>query len=110
MNATQTLIIDLIPSQGSSVTACVSTSQLSIGSQPSVLTRFTKNNLIRCTLGAALVSVIDIILRALGPGWTYVLLGGICLLVLPLLYLVMKIGPANRAKRQTTIAARVRLG
>ncbi|PCH33997.1 MFS general substrate transporter [Wolfiporia cocos MD-104 SS10] len=58
MNITQTLIVDLVPDQSASVTAC--------------------NNLVRCSFGAALVSVIDLILNALGTGWTYVLLPGIC--------------------------------
>ncbi|KAF8078858.1 MFS general substrate transporter [Lyophyllum atratum] len=80
MNSTQTLMIDLFPGQGSSITAC--------------------NNLIRCSLSAFLVSVIDLMLRALGVGWTYVLLGGVSLLGIPLLYLEMRIGPACRAKRR----------
>ncbi|GLB35921.1 putative MFS general substrate transporter [Lyophyllum shimeji] len=80
MNSTQTLMIDLFPGYGSSVTAC--------------------NNLVRCSLSAFLVSVIDLIIRALGVGWTYVLLGGVSLLVLPLLYLEMRIGPTCRAKRR----------
>ncbi|KAJ7792504.1 hypothetical protein B0H14DRAFT_3499168 [Mycena olivaceomarginata] len=50
MNAAQTLILDLVPSQGSSVTAC--------------------NNLVRCALSATLVAVIQPILSALGAGWT----------------------------------------
>ncbi|THG93227.1 hypothetical protein EW026_g7955 [Hermanssonia centrifuga] len=48
MNTIQTLIVDLNPSQGSSITAC--------------------NNLIRCTAGAVLVSVIDLIIKAMGVG------------------------------------------
>lgn len=50
-------------------------------------------------MGAALVSVIDLITNALGPGWTFVLLGGICAVLTPSVYLVMKIGPGCRAKR-----------
>lgn len=99
MNTTQTLIIDLVPSQGSSVTACVSlffNTPISIVNLP-----FLQNNIVRCSLGAALVSVIDIIIRALGTGWTYVLLGGICVLTTPLLFLEMRIGPGCRAKRRS---------
>ncbi|KAL0953542.1 hypothetical protein HGRIS_004764 [Hohenbuehelia grisea] len=80
MNTTQTLCIDLLPSQGSSVTAC--------------------NNLVRCSLGAALVSVVDLILRALTPGWTYVLFGGVCVLAMPLIWVVRHIGPRCRARRR----------
>ncbi|KZP25436.1 MFS general substrate transporter [Athelia psychrophila] len=84
MNTSQTLLVDLMPSQGSSVTAC--------------------NNLVRCSLGAALVAVINIITDALKPGWTYVLLGGVCVLTAPLLYVSMRIGPECRAKRRNAKA------
>ncbi|KAF7357983.1 MFS domain-containing protein [Mycena venus] len=80
MNAAQTLILDLVPSQGSSVTAC--------------------NNLVRCALSATLVAVIQLILTALGVGWTYVLLAGICVVASPLIWVVIRIGPGCRAKRR----------
>ncbi|KIK59871.1 hypothetical protein GYMLUDRAFT_169012 [Collybiopsis luxurians FD-317 M1] len=80
MNPTQTLILDLVPGQGSSVTAC--------------------NNIIRCLLGAVSVSVIDLILSRLGPGFTYVLLNGIIVVSVPLLYLVMALGPIYRRRRR----------
>ncbi|KAJ7841900.1 hypothetical protein B0H14DRAFT_3457172 [Mycena olivaceomarginata] len=67
MNAAQTLILDLVPSQGSSVTAC--------------------NNIVRCALSATLVAVIQPIMSALGAGWTYVLLAGMCVVASPLIYL-----------------------
>ncbi|KAJ7121965.1 major facilitator superfamily domain-containing protein [Mycena crocata] len=79
MNATQTLILDLVPGQGSSVTAC--------------------NNLVRCALSATMVALIQLILTALGSGWTYVLLAGLCILASPLIYVVMHVGPACRARR-----------
>jgi len=81
MNSTQTLMIDLFPEHGSSITAC--------------------NNLARCSLSAFLVSVIDLIIHALGVGWTYVLLGGVSSLVIPLIYLEVRIGPVYRVKRRT---------
>ncbi|KAJ6616625.1 major facilitator superfamily domain-containing protein [Mycena sp. CBHHK59/15] len=80
MNGTQTLILDLVPEQGSSVTAC--------------------NNLVRCALSAAMVACIQLILTALGSGWTYVLLAGLCVLASPLIYVVMHIGPSCRARRR----------
>ncbi|KAJ6536646.1 major facilitator superfamily domain-containing protein [Mycena sp. CBHHK59/15] len=80
MNGTQTLILDLVPEQGSSVTAC--------------------NNLVRCALSAAMVACIQLILTALGSGWTYVLLAGLCVLASPLIYVVMYIGPSCRARRR----------
>jgi len=84
MSITQTLIVDLAPSQSSTVTAC--------------------NNLVRCSLGAAIVAVIDIIIDALDPGWTYVLLGGICALTGPSIYLSIWLGPRCRAKRRARTA------
>lgn len=80
MNGVQTLLIDLLPSQSSSITAC--------------------NNLVRCSLGALVVSVIDLIVNAMGPGWTYVLLAGICLACSPMIWLAIWIGPRCRAKRR----------
>jgi hypothetical protein len=51
-------------------------------------------------MGAALVAIMQIILDALHPGWTYVLLGGICALMGPLIYLAIWLGPRCRAKRR----------
>ncbi|KAF9537815.1 MFS general substrate transporter [Agrocybe pediades] len=80
MNGVSTLMIDLVPGQSSSVTAC--------------------NNFIRCSLSAVIVSVVEPIINAIGMGWTYILLSGICLLSLPLIYLAIRIGPRYRVKRQ----------
>ncbi|KIJ29364.1 hypothetical protein M422DRAFT_188640, partial [Sphaerobolus stellatus SS14] len=79
MNTAQTLLIDLFPKQGSSISAA--------------------NNLVRCSLGAVMVSVIDFILKALKPGWTYTLLGGICIAFLPLNWVLVKFGPRWRMNR-----------
>lgn len=76
----QTILIDLAPSQGSSVTAC--------------------NNLIRCSMAALLVSVIDLLLHKIGTGWTFVLLGGVCFISMPLIWLAVRIGPSCRAGRR----------
>ncbi|KAH9996022.1 major facilitator superfamily domain-containing protein [Russula vinacea] len=80
LNATQTLLVDMMPNQGSSITAC--------------------NNLVRCSLAAGMVSIINPILDALGDRWTYVVLGGLCVLVSPLLYVEMRWGPFWRERRQ----------
>ncbi|KAI0697552.1 MFS general substrate transporter [Cytidiella melzeri] len=80
MNAIQTLLVDLLPTQSSSVTAC--------------------NNIVRCSFGAACVSVIALIIQAIGIGWTYVLLSGLCVLVTPLMFIVMRMGPRWRAQRR----------
>jgi len=81
LNAIQTLLVDLEPSQGSSITAC--------------------NNIVRCTMGAGMVSIINPILVALGDGWAYTLLGGLCVLVSsPLLYVEVRWGPIWRERRR----------
>ncbi|KAI0653268.1 MFS general substrate transporter [Cubamyces menziesii] len=80
LNGTQTLIVDLAPSHGSAITAC--------------------NNLVRCSLGAGCVSVIDLIIKAIGTGWTYVLLTGICILFSPIYFILMRYGPVLRARRR----------
>ncbi|KJA20565.1 hypothetical protein HYPSUDRAFT_188667 [Hypholoma sublateritium FD-334 SS-4] len=80
MNATSTLNIDLVPGQSSSVTAC--------------------NNLVRCSLTAILVSVIQLIINGIGVGWTYVLLCGVSLISLPLVYIALLVGPRCRIRRQ----------
>ncbi|RDW85342.1 hypothetical protein BP5796_03667 [Coleophoma crateriformis] len=81
LNTTMTLMIDILPSQGSSVTACT--------------------NLVRCSLAAVLVSVIDKITAVMGFGWAYILLGCICLALLPLMVVEIKIGPRFRRKRES---------
>ncbi|KAJ7140847.1 MFS general substrate transporter [Mycena epipterygia] len=85
MNAIQTLMLDLMPTQGSAITAC--------------------NNLVRCSLGAGLVSAIQPLLDALGPGFSYLLLGGISGLMVPVVYLVIYIGPRCRARRVRMVKA-----
>ncbi|KIJ53662.1 hypothetical protein M422DRAFT_201886 [Sphaerobolus stellatus SS14] len=82
MNTAQTLLLDLFPTQGSSITAA--------------------NNLVRCTMGAALISIIDFIQTAIKPGWTYTLLGGICVAFLPLNWAVVRFGPRWRMNRDSS--------
>jgi len=86
MNPIQTLLVDLMPSQGSSITAC--------------------NNIVRCSMGAGMVSVINPILVAIGEGWTYTLLGGLCMLVSPLLYVEIRWGPMWRERRRKELGKR----
>ncbi|KAL1668771.1 major facilitator superfamily domain-containing protein [Schizophyllum commune] len=78
LNTTMTLMIDIEHSQSSSVTACT--------------------NLARCSLAAVLTAVIDHITSAIGYGWTYVLFGGLSLLMIPLIYLEILMGPRWRAR------------
>ncbi|EJD49083.1 MFS general substrate transporter [Auricularia subglabra TFB-10046 SS5] len=80
LNVQQTLLLDSFSGQGSSVTAA--------------------NNLARCVTAAGLVSLQDIIVRHIGAGWTFVLLGLLALALMgPLLYLAIRIGPSWRRKR-----------
>ncbi|KAJ6515186.1 major facilitator superfamily domain-containing protein [Mycena vitilis] len=90
MNSTQTLMLDLIPAQGSAITAC--------------------NNLVRCGLGAGLVSGIQPLLDALGPGYAYLLLGGVAALTGPLVWLGVYIGPRCRERRASIAEEREEKG
>ena len=67
---------------------------------------FVQNNIVRCSFGAACVSVIDLIFRAIGVEWTYVLLGGLCVVVGPFILIVIRMGPKWRAKRRAKLATR----
>jgi predicted MFS family arabinose efflux permease len=80
LNTTMTLNIDILQSRSSGATACT--------------------NLVRCSLAAILVSVIDRMTNAWGDGWTYTFWGGICCLLLPLMLLEIKMGPVWRRKRE----------
>ncbi|KAJ7718296.1 MFS general substrate transporter [Mycena maculata] len=79
INSISTLMVDLMPTQSSAIIAC--------------------NNLIRCSLGAGLVSAIEPLLDALGTGYTYLLLGGVAALMAPVVWLVVRVGPRCRARR-----------
>ncbi|KAI4528966.1 MFS general substrate transporter [Schizophyllum commune Tattone D] len=80
MNMTQTLIVDLMPKQGASITAC--------------------NNLLRCLIAAGFVSVLALMFDSMGPGWTFVLIDGIAVLFyLPGMLYVLKVGPKRRLMR-----------
>ncbi|KAI0107920.1 MFS general substrate transporter [Hypoxylon sp. NC0597] len=68
-----TLLVDLHPERSSSVQAA--------------------NNLVRCELGAAGLAVLDPMLRALGPGWCFVVFAIIHGLTLPALWILGKQGP-----------------
>jgi hypothetical protein len=97
MNAVQTLLVDLLPSQSSSITACVS---YDTTFHHVIHSHFVQNNLVRCSLGALMVSVIDLVVSAIGSGWTYVLLACLCLACSPMIWLAIWMGPRCRAKRR----------
>jgi predicted MFS family arabinose efflux permease len=80
LNTTMTLNIDILQSRSSGATACT--------------------NLVRCSLAAIMISVIDRMTTSWGDGWTYTFWGGICALLLPLMFLEIKMGPRWRAERE----------
>jgi multidrug resistance protein len=80
LNTTMTLNIDILQSRSSGATACT--------------------NLVRCSLAAMMISIIDRMTSAWGDGWTYTFWGGICALLLPLMLLEIRMGPRWRAKRE----------
>ncbi|KAG8971327.1 hypothetical protein FRC05_011319 [Tulasnella sp. 425] len=80
MNGYQLILIDLYPRQGSSVVAL--------------------NNVVRCTLGAVLIAIIDPILKAMGVGWTFVFFGLVVGVLSPLMtFVVIWRGPKWRKAR-----------
>ena len=97
LTATQTLLVDLLPGLGSSVSACV---RPRLPFHGFTILIIIQNNFVRCSLGAALISVIDIMINHVGMGWTYVILGALCVAVTPMMYLVIYIGPRWRARRR----------
>lgn len=112
MNTISILIVDLFPGQGSTITGCVRLPR-PISIFPFLFCVFTlptnsklQNNLVRCGLGAALVSVIDLILEALDPGWTYVVMAAMCLAVSPLLFIEIRFGPRWREQRRRRASVR----
>ncbi|EOA88645.1 multidrug transporter [Exserohilum turcicum] len=80
LNTTMTLNIDILQSRSSGATACT--------------------NLVRCSLAAILVAVIDRMTSAWGDGWTYTLWGAICCCLLPLMFLEIRMGPKWRKRRE----------
>lgn len=80
LNTTMTLNIDILQSRSSGATACT--------------------NLVRCSLAAILVSVIDRMTTAWGDGWTYTFWGAVCCTLLPLMLLEIRMGPKWRMKRE----------
>lgn len=67
-----------------------------------IVADWTQTNLIRCSLAALLVSLIDKVTQKLGYGWTYTLLGLLCSLLLVPVYVEMRLGPRWRNGRNAT--------
>lgn len=52
-----------------------------------------------------MVSVIDVIINSVDIGWTYVILGALCIAVAPIMFIVMRMGPKWRASRRARQSA-----
>lgn len=80
LNTTMTLNVDILQTRSSGATACT--------------------NLVRCSLAAIMISIIDRMTTVWGDGWTYTFWGAISALLLPLMFVEMKMGPKWRMKRE----------
>ncbi|BEI95796.1 hypothetical protein CcaverHIS631_0107450 [Cutaneotrichosporon cavernicola] len=63
-------------------------------------------NLVRCAFGALGTGVIQLMYTALGAGWTFVLLSGICVAGTPLSFVVIRYGKGWRDAREARAAAK----
>ncbi|KAF7724883.1 hypothetical protein EC973_000596 [Apophysomyces ossiformis] len=79
MTVFQTLLIDLLPGKGASITASI--------------------NLSRCLLGAVATVVISPGIQGVGAGWMFTILALILIASNSLLYFLMKYGPQWRERR-----------
>ncbi|KAK3300648.1 major facilitator superfamily domain-containing protein [Chaetomium fimeti] len=68
------------------------------------------NNLVRCWLGAGASAVIVPMIDAMSSGWAYTFVALVYLLLAPLLWVIMRWGPAWRAARIVAEKARVSNG
>ncbi|KAM0819142.1 putative Major facilitator superfamily transporter [Seiridium cardinale] len=93
-NTSNTLIIDVNPSNAGAATA--------------------SNNLTRCLVGAAASAVIDPMIKGIGSGWAFFIIGALQLIGAPILLLIMKNGikwrkakeDRRRARKEKKIIAR----
>lgn len=82
-NASMVLVTDMYPSKAGAATAA--------------------NNLTRCLIGAAFTAAISPMMNGIGAGWSFTIVGFLCLLGAPLLLVIMRNGikwRRNIAKRE----------
>jgi len=79
-NILSTLVVDLYPQSPSTATAA--------------------NNLVRCFMGAGGTGVIDLMLKAMGPGWCFTFIALVCVVATPMLWVELKWGPGWREERR----------
>ncbi|OJJ06008.1 hypothetical protein ASPVEDRAFT_87330 [Aspergillus versicolor CBS 583.65] len=82
-NTVSTLLVDFYPMNAAAATA--------------------SNNFVRCLLGAGATALIDPMLDAMGRGWCFTFIALVMLLMLPLLLVVIRLGPGWRKERQAKI-------
>ncbi|KAI4141049.1 MAG: hypothetical protein L6R39_005527 [Caloplaca ligustica] len=56
------------------------------------------SNIIRCTLSATGLAVLQLMIEQVGPGWTFTIFAGLCLLTAPMILAVVKWGFGWRAQ------------
>ena len=98
INTIVTLNVDVLENRSSAVTACVSLKRRQTSRRDT--DDYHRRTSFDAPWPAILVSLIDRATTRLGYGWTYVLLGGMCLLMIPLMYIVIRIGPRWRKRRE----------
>ncbi|KAI9018103.1 major facilitator superfamily domain-containing protein [Phycomyces nitens] len=85
LTTSQTLLVDLFPGKGASITA--------------------SNNLVRCILGAVATVAIDPGIQGIGTGWMFTILGLILIVSNIIIYILLQFGPRWRKKRFDNSAA-----
>lgn len=83
-NSMNLLLVDLYPNSPSTASAA--------------------NNLTRCLMAAGGSAVIEPMIRAMGTGWAYTLVGLVMIVLSPMLFAVTRYGPKWREERRVRFA------
>ncbi|KAI1028610.1 hypothetical protein LB503_002642, partial [Fusarium chuoi] len=67
-------------------------------------TAIAANNLTRCLLSAGGSAVVKLMVDAMGHGWCFTLVGGVLILMFPVLYVLVKKGPGWREERRVKLS------
>jgi hypothetical protein len=102
-NINSTLMIDLYPSKPASATAIVCYTELITYYEPR-LTFNLQNNLMRCTVGAIGVGVVEKMAAAIHDGTTFTVLAGVASASVSLVWLQWVWGPMWRKERMDRLA------
>lgn len=78
-NASSALLVDVNPGAAGAATAA--------------------NNLVRCLVGAAATAAINPMIKGIGSGWTFVIIGGLILAGIPVVLLIMSRGMKWRKEK-----------